>query len=289
MFTLPIQLPSRGKFGKSHINLKAPTVDEIRAFLAFEGKHVQAINSLVNSLSDTPLDEYPVGDRNYVFVNIRKLVNPVPISGTFTCTTDDCNTANNFTIEFNEIEVVQLPNDFVHPSEITLPISHNTLKLSLITVAKELLLTNFLDLCASADDTYKHKDLGPDLEQFARYAMMLESDLSIEDRISKLREMDYTDYEVLMLYDAAFSTGPKISKRCVCSKCKRAWRVSVPLDSDFLGISLESLMVKHRFLSKTSSIGYQDFLKYTLDEMNFMVDKELQFQDEKKRRKSMSH
>ena len=41
----------------------------------------------------------------------------------------------------------------------------------------------------------------------------------------------------------------------------------------------ESLLAKHRFLSKTTAIGYKDFLKYTIADMDHVVEREVEYQD----------
>ena len=66
--------------------------------------------------------------------------------------------------------------------------------------------------------------------------------------------------------------------------CERLWKVKFHIDSDFLGISLSSLMTKHRFLAKAANIGFQDFLNYTVRELNDIVDEEIQVKRKAKNR-----
>jgi len=277
------QLPSRGKFGESHVGLSFPTVEDIRNYLQASGKHFIAQNMMVDSVCDTDMNPYPIGDRDYLFVQSRSMINPNPLEGRWEC--GNCEQMNKYILKSKDIHIYQLPDDFESPSKVTLPISKEEIRLTLLTVEREKKLNDYLELHETADDKeqMKHSDLGEDLETFATYAVMIVKEEKIEEltverineNIEYLRKLDYRDFEVLILFDVSFRCGPDLSTDEKCSNCGRPSRVRIKIDQHFFGISLKSILLKHRFLNKASNVGFQDFLKYTVTEMNEIVESEV--------------
>ena len=199
MKVLSIQLPSRGKLGPSHAKVSAPTVEHIREFLTFQGRHSTAINSLVESICDVGIGPLACGDRDYLFVNIRQFVNPAPFEGTYACSA--CGKTQEFSMLFSEIRISQLPDDFQNRKVLKFP-SGEEFCVQLLTVDAEQEVTELIDLYQSSDTPNKlrHSDLGADLETVARFAQMLYyPDISLEDRMQKIRDMDFNDYQWLVL------------------------------------------------------------------------------------------
>lgn len=283
MYVLKVQLPSRGKFGNSHIGLKSLTVDLVRQYLAYEGRHTIAINNLLKEVCDTDLSDYPIGDRDYVFIQLRQMINPTPIEGSWKCQYHKEPFLNSFRKEIKDIKIIQLPDDFQSPSEFTLPISKDKIKMTLLAVAGEEKVEEYLELHKTADSDMMHADLKDDLSTFAMYAVMIVNNKSIEENISYLRSLDFTDFEMIMLYELSFKCGPDLSVDTKCKDCKKPWRIKISIDTGFLGISLRSLLIKHRFLAKTSNIGFNDFLNYTINEVDTVVKKEIEVQNTKKK------
>lgn len=276
MYVIKVQLPSRGKYGHSHVRLSNPSVDHIRSFLAFKGKSVLAINSFVRAICEEPIDELPVGDRDYIFLNIRNMVNNQPYSGAFDCTSCG-HKDNNFSFSPSVIEVKQLPDDFEKDYKLVLPGIDEEVIINSLTVDREESILEYLDLHASADKPMNHTDLGKDLEQFARYAGMLTiGEKTLDQKIEFLRKLDFAAFEIIVLYDVLFDCGPINDLVVECENCKKRFKMHIPIDETLLGISLSTLLTKHRFLSKVSNIGFQDFLKYSVSEMDMVVAKELE-------------
>lgn len=282
MYVIKPQLPSRGKFGYTHGSLKSPTIDSIRSFLGLSGSLEKALSAFVQDNNEFSIANLPIGDRDTLFLSLRSIINPNPIDGAYLCSF--CNKSVPFVINYEDINVVQLPDDFESPSTIILPVSKETIKLTLVTVEKQNQIENYLELAETSEGEFPDKDLGEDLSLFVQYAVMIENDKSIEKNIEFIRKLDIADFEVFLLYDASFSIGPDISKVCTCSKCKKETKVGVALDQEFLGINLKSLLLKHRFLAKSMNIGFQDFLKYTNTEANFIVEKELEYVNQQKKK-----
>lgn len=281
MYVAKVQLPSRGKFGPSHVKLSNPSVEDVREFLAFKGKNVTAINNMVRTICDTVIDDLPVGDRDYLYLNIRNMINPQQLGGSFECRY--CGEKGNiFSIPHSAIEVKQLPDDFEKDHKLRLPDVDKEVIINPYTVANEEKVLEYLDLHASADIPMKHSNLGKDLLLFARYAAMIKTEeTSLEEKIQFIRSLDFVAFELIVLYDVLFDCGPIMDVVVGCKECKKKAKVHIPIDDSLLGISLSSLLTKHRFLSKVSNIGFQDFLKYTVSEMDIVVSKELELRQKK--------
>lgn len=276
MYVLNIQLPSRGRVGESHAKVASPKVEHVREFLTFKGRFKTAINNIVSSLVDIDINKYPPGDRDFLFLNIRNLINEQPISVGYECS---CGEGNVATKEVSELEIDQLPDDFEPILNIPLSKDYDgveTLKIRIFTVEMEELLDEYIDLRDSKDGDPAHKDLDEkDIQLFANYALMIDNGNSIDENIDFIRKLDFADFEKIMVYDLAFSCGPKLFLTTSCKTCRKLWKIKFHIDSGFLGISLEGLMKKHRFLAKTSDIGFSDFLKYTTQELDKMVTQEV--------------
>jgi len=100
---------------------------------------------------------------------------------------------------------------------------------------------------------------------------------SIEENIDFLLDLDFTDYEALELYDIVFQCGPEIMAKATCSECEKEYRVALKTDSSFFGLSWETLMRKHQFLSRHSSNSFDDYLKFTIQDLDnaYQIEKEV--------------
>jgi len=99
----------------------------------------------------------------------------------------------------------------------------------------------------------------------------------LEKNIEFLLDLDFTDFETLELYDIVFPCGPEMSVRVQCEKCKAHYRLVLKTDSAFFGLSWESLMRKHQFLSRHSSNSFDDYLKFTIQDLSnaYEIEKEV--------------
>lgn len=283
-----VQLPSRGKCGDSHVSIGPIKLETIRGVLTYEGDHKLAINKLIEEVTGQSIAHLPVGDRDYLYVTIRKILNDAPLSGTVEC---DCGKTLPYVLEFANIQVTQIKDDLTIPAEFKLPVSKELVKMYLFTVAMEIERVKYLELHQTADSPMKHRELGEDLPLFVKFALMLAPvmdpavvcnwPLIIEEKITWLRNLDFKDFQAIMLFDLLFEIGPDVSTLVKCT-CGLVLRVKIPLDTTFLGISLNNLLIKHRFLAKsTRSIGYKDFLEYTVKEMEAVVNKEIESRTKK--------
>jgi len=276
MSNLRVQLPSRGKCGLTHVCISNPKISNIREFLSFEGKVLSAINQFVQSLCDSNINDILVGDRDYLVVNLRRLINPDAISGNYLC--EICDTLNSADLPYSQIEVRQLPDDLPQPADLRLPVSGKPIRLKLVTVKMEQDIEDFLELQETTDTKDEYlASLGASLPIYVRYAVMIQDEkLTLTDKIKMLDELDYNDFEYISMFEASFPVGPMLVVDSVCKKCGNRARVSFPIDSHFLGLNLKSMLNKYRFLLKTTKVGFNDFLSFSVPEADTLVTEEME-------------
>jgi hypothetical protein len=182
-------------------------------------------------------------------------------------------------LDLGKCKVSQLPSDFQRDFEIEFPISKVKKTINLVTVEKEELVEDYVRFYTTSSVPLANSDLGENLEEFARYACMFSDSVGVADvdkNVSLLREFDWTDFEILLMYDISFECGPEVVTEVACDKCDQLHRIRIKTDSSFFGLSLEGLLNRHRFLAKASNIGFSDFLKYTVPVMQTVTEGEVQ-------------
>ena len=280
MYGISISLPSRGKYGKSSVEIRRPKLYDILDYLQAGDNGVASKNALIRDLCDTDLSKYPEGDREYIFVTLRTLIRDAVITGTFPCEQKGCNDIVVYSLNLQNCKVNQLPDDFISGYELEFPICGVKKKLNLVTVEKGALLEEYTRFYETADNGLLHTDLGENLHELARYACMFEDTKSLQDidaNITLMRnDFDWTDFEILMAYDLAFQCGPEVVSDTKCDNCKTKYKVNIKTDSSFFGLSIEGLVRKHKFLAKMANIGFKDFMEYTVPVMNTVVEDEIQ-------------
>jgi hypothetical protein len=266
-YGIKLGLPSRGAYGKAFVNIRRPKLEDLVDYFQAGDNSVVAKNQFVNGICDTDLSKYPTGDREYVFVNLRSLVNTNIITGTVLCEKQGCGSEVVYMLDLKDCKVNQLPEDFIVDYELKFPSKGVSKKINLLTQEKEEILENYIRFYSAANIELANSDLGENLHEFARYACMFSdsTDISMVDyNVTFLRELDWSEFEVLMMYDVAFECGPEVFVHAKCDNCKQNYKIKIKTDNSFFGLSLEGLINRHRFLARASNIGFQDFLKYTM-------------------------
>jgi len=279
MYGIKIPLPSRGHYGKSFVNVRRPKLGDLMDYFQNGNMSVTSKNSLIKAVCDTDLSGYPVGDREFVFVNLRSTVSSNLITGSVPCTREDCGATVVYLLDLSKCKVGQLPADFQKDFELEFPISKQKKVINIVTVEKEELLEDYIRFYEAADIRLANSDLGENLHEFARYACMFNDSLTVADvdkNVSFLRGLDWTDFEVLLMYDVSFTCGPDVVTEAKCDECGQVHRIRIKTDSSFFGLSFEGLLNRHRFLAKASNIGFSDFLKYTVPVMHTVTEGEVQ-------------
>lgn len=280
MGNIKIQLPSRGHYGNTSILIRNPKLEDIMEYLQAGNNSVVAKNALISSLcDDIDIRSLPVGDREYIFTSIRSMVNSNVITGTTTCMNEGCGETIPYMLDLGSCKVNHLPYDFKKDYELVFSISNKKKVVNLLTVGREELLEDYIHFYEAADVPLQHSDLGPNLYEFARYGCMLgdsENVAKLDENIEFLRNLPWSDFELLLLYDISFDIGPRVVADAQCSHCKQQYRIKIKTDSSFFGLSLEGFIHRHRFLAKASNIGFADFLKYTVPVMNTVTEGEIQ-------------
>jgi hypothetical protein len=266
-YGIKLPLPSRGRYGKTFVNIRRPRMEDLVDYFQSGNNSVVAKNQFISLVCDTDLSGYPVGDREYIFVNLRSLINSNVITGTIPCERQGCGSTVAYVMDLKECKVHQLPDDFQVDYEMDFQSAGVKKAINLLTVEREELLENYIGFYEAADIPLAHSDLGENLYEFARYACMFKDSVDIakvDENVQFLRDLDWSEFEWIMLYDIVFECGPDIVNDTVCDSCKKQYRIRVKTDNSFFGISLEGLINRHRFLAKASNIGFSDFLKYTM-------------------------
>jgi hypothetical protein len=281
MHGIKIQLPSRGHYGPPAIQIRRPKLGDLIDYFQAGDNSVVSKNSLIQGLCSegVELGKLTTGDREFIFTNIRSLVNSNVITGTAGCTTPGCGETIPYVLDLSKCKVDQLPADFRKDYELTFPISGKKKVINILTVEREELLEDFVRFYESTDVPLQHSDLGPNLYEFARYGCMLhdsDSVAKLDENIAFLRELHWDDFELLLLYDISFETGPRVVAETQCDACKQKYRIRIKTDNSFFGLSLEGLINRHRFLAKASNIGFDDFLKYTVPLMHTVTEGEVE-------------
>lgn len=264
--------------------IKNPTINDLWHYLSQIGQDSAAKINLVQSVCQTDLSDYPEGDSEHIFISLRGMVKDYIVSGQFQCTDQKCDDTILYRLDIKKLDSQTLPNDFERDYSFIFPISKQKKNLNLITVNKRVLIEEYLDMHRSADremrfsDIYKDSESGIGLDELVRFACMFSDSVdftSIEENIAFILKLDFSDFEVLMLYDVMFNCGPKLYTRCECMECKKQYNVKIDTNSAFFGLSLDSLLRKHKFLAKTSNISFADFKEYTPKEMENVTAIEL--------------
>jgi hypothetical protein len=269
-FTIKKQLPSRGKYGLLSVMLSRPVLQSVVDYL-------QSDNSLdsklvfVQSNVQENIDNLPYGDIEFLFANLRGLINSTTITGVLPCTKKDCGSEVVYVLDLTTCRVNQLPDDFVADYKHKLPVSGDTLNMNVFRVRDVKLVDSYITYYDTADGELPNVDLGDNLYEFARYACMTRNVESVEEldkQVSYLRSLDWTDFESILLYDVMFECGPVLRVDTKCDKCGQKYGISVKTDSTFFGLSLEGLINRHRFLARTVGVTFSDFCKYTVPVMD---------------------
>lgn len=271
-----LALPSRGRYGEYYVDIKRPTVGDLVDYLQAGDSSFTAKINFVSELAGFDFSDYPEGDLEHVFVSIRSLVNTSTVAGSIVC---GCTEPVYYFLELSKCQVDMLPDDFEPNYEFTFPVSGVKRKLNLLTVKKKLLMEDYLRFYQYSDYPLLHTDLGDNLEEFAKYACMLDESDSLEGidkNITFLRNLDWTDFEKIVLYAVMFPCGPVVAAKAKCSKCEKNYNIRIRTDASFFGLTLEGLLGRHRFLARTAHIGFNDFLSYTMPVLNKVATAEIE-------------
>lgn len=285
MNTNRVALTSRGKYGKTHVGLRIPKIEDLWDYLSYTGDGSTAKFQLVQKCCDVDLSQYPEGDVEHLFLTMRGMVKDYVIIGQFDCTKEECQDTVLYREDLRKLQSTVLPNDFERDFELVFPVCKKEKIINLITVEKRNLIEEYLDMYKTARDgelkfesIYKDETSGIGLDELVKYACMFQDSEdfdSIEKNIEFILGLDFTDFETLMLYDSMFSCGPQLHIACACDSCGKKYNVKIDTNSAFFGLDLNSLLRKHKFLAKASSITFADFKQYTVKEMENVAAMEL--------------
>lgn len=270
-YPIKIQLTSRGHYGKSHVRMRQPKIRDIRTYLSMPGSSVSAKNAFIESIvEDDDISWMTVADREWLFITARVMIKSDIISDSFKCSTKDCDDSVLVLLDLNKVKVDELPDDFQKDFEFTFPVSKEKKVINVLTVAQEELLGEYVSMYQSGGEKMRHAAFGDTLPDVARYACMFKDSVdfkSLDENVAFLDNLDWDDFESLMLYDLLFDCTPEVVTEAKCDTCGKKYKVKFDSDKLLSGTNINSFLRQHRFLARTSNIDFNSFLEYTYEEM----------------------
>ena len=153
-----------------------------------------------------------VGDARYImlWLGINNYSNMFPVS--FDC--EYCEAPIETSVDMNSINVVELPEDFTQPKDVT--IGGVLYKLRLATLHDQIETINFMD--GGKKDGY--------LFSYAR--CIVDDKVDVLSRLIVLENMSTKDLGKIKDFFIDNDHGPDMMARYTCSKCEEEGRVLIP-------------------------------------------------------------
>lgn len=204
----PEDIKIRAYTGKEEIYLSEITYDNL------ELKFLSVLKQIITGIDPKDIT---LGDLQYIitweyarsYTNIVK----VPTRCSF------CMQEIEATVDFGELDVVTLPDDFKQPYEKTLP-SGKKVNLRLLTIGDSIAIQ---ELGGKTGDV-----------ALSRCALSLVDGDDVLARMEKLSAGPISDIAAIRAFHEEFYHGPNMNAKFVCPKCERTDRVEVPFRFDFI-------------------------------------------------------
>lgn len=178
-----------------------------------EKNYFEVLKSLLKGVDPNKLT---LGDRLYII--IWECINSYSDTLRVQSICPNCIKEIEVSVDLKSLEVIQLPEDFVQPYEVTLPVSGEKLLLRLFTVEDDIEVERYTQ---TNDDGYLY-----------RYARSIVSDLDILQILAKLRTMASKDLMRIRAFHEKFYHGPEMLAKVSCPKCEREVEIDVPFRLD---------------------------------------------------------
>jgi hypothetical protein len=182
--------------------------------LNLEKNYFQVLKGLLRGIEP---DKLTLGDRLYII--IWECINSYTDTLRVQAICPNCIKEIEVSIDLKSLEVTQLPETFVQPYEVTLPVSGEKMYLRLFTVEDDIEVERYNQ---NNDDGYLY-----------RYARSVVSDLDILQILEKFRNMKAKDLMRIRAFHEKFYHGPEMLSKVICPKCEREVEVDVPFRLDF--------------------------------------------------------
>ena len=224
----PLQLPSRCLVYKDIIKDNSQEQIKIRAFKGKDEKLVAEISTenfekkfqqiLKNVLIGIEPSKLTVGDRQ--FLMLWETINSYDKLVSITHECEHCWQKSDFSVDLSLLEVNYLPENFVEPYDVELPISKVTVKLRLLR----------LEDMANIDELVK---LGKNVWLY-RYALSLVNSKTVWENVEYLENLDTQDLTRIRAFHDKFDHGIKMEFNYTCPKCGGTGLMPVPFRLEML-------------------------------------------------------
>ena len=220
-----IELPSKCMVYKD----VDPSVVEIRTFKGkdekliseissenFEKKFVTVLKQVLKGIDPLQLT---IGDE--LHLALWETINSYSKDFFVTHECEHCWKTSEVTVDLSTLEVVNLPDGFEEPKEVTLPESGDVVKLRLLRVADVI----------KTDEIVK---MGKNVWLY-RYALsIVDDEKGIWDKVTYLENMESKDLMHIRAFHDKHIHGPKMETSYECSNCGGVGLMPVPFRPDML-------------------------------------------------------
>jgi|WetSurSiteA1Bulk_404760.scaffolds.fasta_scaffold00002_97 hypothetical protein len=251
IFGTDVQLPSKGllyggKVPDGNVKVSPMTTREEKVLTAASGGEAtyQIINAVfsrcISGLADLSMDDLLLGDRFYLLLVLRAVTFGKDYSFRINCT--NCGQRNNQKIELpDDLDTVYLPDNFIEPIRITLPVSNAEVGLRLLRGKDEFRISKYLKkLNAKAT-----VPLGIDPAYTYRLACQI-TDVKSQS-LNCINETDNSHNQIMLWIDNLVGKdtaeirqaltnadcGPSTELILDCQRCATPFTTTMPYDIEF--------------------------------------------------------
>ncbi len=181
----------------------------------FEKKFYTILKGVLKGIDPSKLT---TGDRQYLM--FWEAINSYSKEFVVTYECEHCWQKSDYTVDLSSLETTFLPENYVEPYEVKLPVSGGLVKLKLLRV-EDMLKVDELD------------KLGQNVWLY-RYALSIVNDKSVWDNVSYLEAMESKDISIIRAFHEKFVHGIKAETPYECPKCGGTGVMPVPFRFEML-------------------------------------------------------
>jgi hypothetical protein len=218
-----IELPSKNKVysgvaGPIQIRTFKGKDEKIIAEITAENFEKRIVTVLKGVLQGIDPIKLTLGDR--LFLILWETINSYGKDFMVSYECPKCWETKDYNVDLSKIEIQNLPDDFVEPFEVQLPVSKTIAKLRLLRVE---------DLLKIDELTKAKKNVW-----LYRYALTLVNDQNVWDNMEYLENMDSADIKVIRAFQDKHIHGPKLEAPFECQNCGATGIMPVPFRLEML-------------------------------------------------------
>lgn len=247
-------LPSNGQTGISSLNLRNPTIRDLRFVEELSAiSEIRKTDFVASLLEDpTAINKITLDDRDYLFVLAVAVLQMNKLSFGMEC----CDEEIKGVIEVGNKE----PKFLTDPLNCTKELFGQKYTFRKLLVEDE---TKAIEYALKVEKDYDSR-----LED-ALVCRILDREIT-EENIKWVCELDYSVYRLAQFYQLCLAHGIELTAVVECPKCGKSIVACLPINGDLLSINMGSLM--ERFASLSKNLDYLSFMEMTLPEYNSFVE-----------------